>query len=259
MTAKVRPAAPGALEELGARRREARRATAHPVDGRRPGDAPSRRQPGRALEPPCSPASDRKPAVLSLRRRARRRVGRAAAASAARAPRDRALPRQTQGRDARPLARRAPRAVRLRRSPGAGRRARGSRKAPTCCACSACPSAGGPRRHGASPSACARWSLESCTSCEPREAADEHHRAGHAPPREPVRARPRTAPQGGRDVRRRPEPDPGPRGVQKDRRGVRARVDGRRDDARVRGVSGRAQRHARAGEGRHPLPPGRDP
>ena len=34
-----------------------------------------------------------------------------------------------------------------------------------------------------------RWSLESGTSCESRAAADEHHRGGHPPSREPLRAR----------------------------------------------------------------------
>ena len=93
--------------------------------------------------------------------------------------------------------------------------------------------------------------------CEKRDAPDERDRDADPPARESVRAGAGAADAGRRDVRRRPEPDPGSRRVQEDRRGLRPRRDGRRVGRRLRRLPRRAQHDPRAGEGRDPLPPGR--
>ena len=77
-------------------------------------------------------------------------------------------------------------------------------------------------------------------------------------PREPVRARPGPAPPRRRHVRGRPEPDPDPLVLQEGGRGLGSRPDGRRHGAGIPGVPRRPQHDAWPGQGRHPLPPGRD-
>ena len=254
VAARVLPAAPGALEGVvGAVVGPG--TAAHLVCGG-PGHPPRRRHRRRAVPAGVPPEryATRRPRV---RRGANRRLGRAApdpSADRARAP---ALPGPAQGRHARAPSGRASGQVRLRdhrtRSP-----AETSAAARTRCRWWGRPSGAGRRPVSGSPSACARRGLESGTSCgrakQPMSATEA---AAHLR-RTRSRSRARNSARR-REVRRRPEPHCRPGEVQEDRRGLGPGRDGRRHDARLRGLPGRAQRHARAGEGRHPLPPGDDP